>query len=44
MYEDSKMIGVTVQMDMLDYMKLPPMPNNLNFFEKLDKVGAQLEK
>jgi hypothetical protein len=38
------MIAVTVQMDMLDYLKLPAMPNNLAFFQKLDQVGTQLEK
>jgi len=42
MYEDSKMIGVTVQIDMLDYIKLPSMPNNLEFFKKLDEVGTTL--
>ena len=36
------MIGVTVQMDILDYVNCPSMPNNLLFFKKLDKVGAEL--
>lgn len=42
MYQGTQMIGVTVQIDMLDYLKLPAMPNNLTFFQKLDQVGTQL--
>lgn len=40
MYEDTRMIGVTVQMDMLDYFTHPSMPNHLDFFRKLNKVGT----
>jgi len=37
------MIGVTIHMDILDYVSTPPMPNNLDFFKKLIKVGDALE-
>jgi hypothetical protein len=28
---------------MLDYVSIPTMPNNLEFFKKLSKVGMALE-
>ncbi len=41
--EGDKIIGVTVHLDMLDYVSIPSMPNNLQFFKKLYKVGEALE-
>lgn len=43
LYEGDKIIGVTVHLDMLDYVSIPSMPNNLQFFKKLSKVGEALE-
>ncbi len=37
------MIGIAIHMDMLDYVDVPPMPNNIEFFSKLTKVGEALE-
>lgn len=37
------MIGVTVQLDALDYVSAPVMPNNIELFKTLSKVGEALE-
>jgi hypothetical protein len=42
LFEGDKMIGVGLHLDMLDYASIPSMPNNLQFFKKLSKVGEAL--
>ena len=42
LYEGEQIIGVTVHMDMIDYVKSPSMPNNIDLFKKLSKVGQAL--
>ncbi len=29
---------------MIDFLRMPTMPNNIEFFKKLGKVGSALEK
>jgi hypothetical protein len=40
--ENNVVIGVCIQYEMLEYASMPNMPNNLDFFKKLAKVGAEL--
>ena len=37
--EGNVVIGVSIQYELLDALKMPSMPNNLEFFNKLGKMG-----
>jgi hypothetical protein len=41
--KDKRVIGVSLQYELLDYLQLPSMPSDLELFSKLGKAGKSLE-
>lgn len=41
--EDDVVIGTAIQYDMIDYVKMPNMPTNLEFLKKLEIIGSKLQ-
>ena len=44
MVKNQKVIGCSINYDMVDYMAAPSMPSNLELFDTLGKAGKELEK
>lgn len=42
LFEGDKLIGVCINIEMVDYLRMPSMPNNIEFFKKLGNVGSKL--
>lgn len=43
MLKGTKIIGVSIQYDLLEYLKMPSMPSNLELFKILAATGKNLD-
>ncbi len=43
MNEDNVICAAVLPIEMIDYLTMPTMPHQLEFFKKLGKVGSALE-
>jgi hypothetical protein len=43
MSENNVMCAAAMQIEMIEYLTLPPMPHQIEFFKKLAKTGSVLE-
>lgn len=42
MSEDGVVCAAAMQIEMIEYLTMPTIPNQIEFFQKLSKVGSSL--